>query len=159
MSRLLKECYLSDEAGGGSGDVTFEDVVLDDFVVGEGVHVVVEGGGDFYHDGVVARVQMGGYIVVYPLAIPFHAAAPAVDYQLADVVYLAEVEDWVGAEAVVRQMGGVGDGACKVLELGLAEVAESLHDGVACPALYGMVERDVPAGVDGEIMLPFAVGG
>ena len=57
MFRLLKECYLSveaDEAGGGSGDVTFEDVVLDDFVVGEGVDVVVEGGGDAYLDGVVA---------------------------------------------------------------------------------------------------------
>ena len=149
----------ADKAGGGGGDVAFEDVVLDDFVVGEGVNVVVQSGGDFYHDGVVAGMQMRGYIVVYPFAIPFHAAALAVDYQLADVVYLAEVEDWVGAEAVVRQMGGVGDGACKVLELGLAEVAESLHDGVACPALYGMVERDVPAGVDGEIMLPFAVGG
>ena len=151
--------FEADKAGRGGGDVAFEDVVLDDFVVGEGVDVVVESGGDFNHNGVVAGVQMGGYIVVYPLAIPFHAAALAVDYQLADVVYLAEVEDWVGAEAVVRQMGGVGDGASKVLELGLAEVAESLHDGVACPALDGMVERDVPAGVDGEIMLPFAVGG
>jgi len=148
----------ADKAGRGGGDVAFEDVVLDDFVVGEGVNVVVESGGDFNHNGVVARVQMGGCIVVYSLAIPFHATALAVDYQLADVVYLAEVEDWVGSEAVVRQMGGVGDGACKVLELSLAEVAESLHDGVACPALYGMVQRDVPAGVDGEIMLPFAVG-
>ena len=99
-------------------------------VVGEGVDVVVEGGGDFNHDGVVAGVQMGGYIVVYPFAIPFHTAALAVDYQLADVVHLAEVEDRVGAEAVEGQMGGVGDSACKVLELGLAEVAELLHDGL-----------------------------
>ena len=31
--------------------------MLDNLVVGKGVDVVVEGGGDFYFDGVVAGVQ------------------------------------------------------------------------------------------------------
>ena len=55
--RQLKDGYLSvdaEEAGRGGGDIAFEDVVLDDFVVGERVNVVVEGGGDFNHDGVDA---------------------------------------------------------------------------------------------------------
>ena len=56
-------------------------------------------------------------------------------------------------------MGGVSDGASEVFELCLAEVAELLHDGVACPAFDGVVEREVPLGGDGEVVLPFVVGG
>ena len=111
-------------------------------------------------DGVDAGMQEGGCIGVNLFAVPLHTAAGTIDNEFADVIYLSEVEYGVGADAVEGDLRGVGEGSGEVFELlCFAEVAESLHDGVACPALDGMVERDVPAGVDGEIMLPFAVGG
>lgn len=161
--RQLKDGYLSvdaEEAGRGGGDIAFEDVVLDDFVVDERVDVVVEGGGDFNHDGVDAGMQEGGCIGVNLFAVPLHTAAGAVDDKFADVINLSEVEYGVGADAVEGDLRGVGDGSGEVFELlCFAEVAESLHDGVACPALDSMVERDVPLGVDGEVFLPFVVVG
>ena len=54
--------------------------MLDDFVVGQGVDVVVEGGGDADLDGVETGVQQWGCIVVYPFAVPLHTAAGAVYY-------------------------------------------------------------------------------
>ncbi len=150
----------AEEAGRGGGDIAFEDVVLDDFVVGERVNVVVEGGGDFNHDGVDAGMQEGGCIGVNLFAVPLHTAAGAVDDKFADVIYLSEVEYGVGADAVEGDLRGVGEGSGEVFELlCFAEVAESLYDGVACPALDSMVERDMPLGVDGEVFLSFAVVG
>ena len=53
--------------------------------------VVVEGGGDFYHDGVVAGMEEVGGVAVGALAVPLHATVHPIDPQLADVVNLAEV--------------------------------------------------------------------
>ena len=131
--------------------------MLNDFVVGQGVDVVVEGGGDADLDGVETGVQQGGCIVVYPFAVPLHTAAGAIDYQFADVVHLSEVEYGVGADAVEWNLCSVGEDSGEVFERCFAEVAELLHDGVACPALDGVVEREVPRGVDGEVFLSFVV--
>ena len=131
--------------------------MLNDFVVGQGVDVVVEGGGDADLDGVETGVQQGGCIVVYPFAVPLHTAAGAVYYQFADVVHLSEVEYGVGADAVEWNLCSVGEDSGEVFERCFAEVAELLHDGVVCPALDGVVEREVPRGVDGEVFLSFVV--
>ena len=161
---------------GGGGDVALEDEMLDDAVVREGVGVVVEGGGDFDFDGVVAGVEESAEVVVTPLAVPLHATVLTVDSQLADVIYFAEIDtvealggvgdalQGVVGDTVEMEMGGVGDGAGEVLELGLAEVAQleprgSINDGVARPALDGMMQREVPQHGDGEVVLAFVVGG
>lgn len=157
-SEKRQMAFDADKADGGGGDVAFEDEVLDDFVVGEGMDVVVEGGGDFDFYGVVAGVEQRTDVVVYPLSIPFYATAGAVDFQFADVVDLAEVDDGVGAEAVVGDMGGVDECAGEVFKLGLAEVAELLDGGVAGPSLDGMVESEVPFGLEGVVVHAFVVG-
>ena len=76
--------------------------MLDDAVVREGMGVVVEGGGDHYLDDVLAGVEESAKVVVTPLAIPLHATVLAVDPQLADIIYFAEID-------TVEALGGVGD--------------------------------------------------